>query len=313
MNELMNHGNSEIAILSDLAQEAQHYAKSMVTNLLQLGRVLTEAKPLVKHGQWEQWIQENAGCSNRYAQMFMQAYERFGNNPAISQIKERGKVFKMLALPAGTEEQFLSENNVADMTTKEVEAAVRRVREEMTGELKAEQTARAAAERKVAELVAAPPKIPDSVSAELAEQAEKIKSQAAELARLAETGTAAIDEANKMRKQITALQRELDDQNQMLDEAQQDYDRVRSELLALQSAAAKGDAERAPADELTIDVFASAVRQFIGSCARMPHMGRSFALMSATEKNRYEELLATVESWAKNARYAMNTISDMEG
>lgn len=312
MNELMNRGNGEIAILNDLAQEAQHYAKSMVTNLLQLGRVLTEAKPLVKHGQWEQWIQENAGCSNRYAQMFMQAYERFGNNPAISQIKERGKVFKMLALPTGTEEQFLSENNVADMTTKQVEEAVRRVREEMGASLADERSARKAAERRLAELEAAPPKMPDNIVAELAEKDSTIKAQSDELNRLSENGRIADDEAKKLRAQIAQLEQDLDEQNDMLDEAQREYDSVRAELLNLQSATAKGDAERLPADELTLDVFASAVRQFIGICARLPHMHRTFAAMTMAEKNRYEELLATMESFTQSARDALNTISETE-
>ena len=84
---------------------------------------------------------------------------------------------------------------------------------------------------------------------------------------------------------------------------------MRSELLSLQSVAAKGDAERVPVDELTIDVFASAVRQFIGTCARMPHMGHTFGTMMLSEKNAYDELLRTVEGWAANARQAMNTIA----
>lgn len=312
MNNLMNHKGGEIAILNDLAQEAQHYAKSMVTNLLQLGRVLTEAKPLVKHGQWEQWIQENAGCSNRYAQMFMQAYERFGNNPAISQIKERGKVFKMLSLPTGTEERFIAENNVADMTTKQVEEAVRRVREEMDVSLAHERSARKAAEHRVAELEAAPPRMPDNIAAELAEKESTIKAQSEELNRLAESGKIATDEANRLRAKVSQLEQDLNEQNDMLDEAQKEYDSVRAELLSLQSASAKGDAERIPADELTLDVFASAVRQFIGTCARLPHMHRTFAAMTMVDKNRYEELLATMESFTQSARNALNTISETE-
>ena len=90
MNEITTQNSTEIAVLGGLAQEAQYYAKSIANGIIQLGRVLTEAKPLVKHGEWEQWIRENAGCSVRYAQVFMQAYARFGNNAAVAQIGERG-------------------------------------------------------------------------------------------------------------------------------------------------------------------------------------------------------------------------------
>lgn len=142
MNEITTQNSTEIAVLGGLAQEAQYYAKSIANGIIQLGRVLTEAKPLVKHGEWEQWIRENAGCSVRYAQVFMQAYARFGNNAAVAQIGERGKIFKLLALPAGTEEQFLTDHDVSEMSTREVEEAVRKVREEMRIELDEERKAR---------------------------------------------------------------------------------------------------------------------------------------------------------------------------
>ena len=79
-------------------------------------------------------------------------------------------------------------------------------------------------------------------------------------------------------------------------------------MLNLQSTVAKGDAERTPCDELTADTFAAAVRQFIGTCARMPHMGRTFGMMRPEEYHVYDELLRTVEGWAKDARKALDTI-----
>ena len=305
MNEITTQSSTELSVLGGLAQEAQYYAKSIANGMIQLGRVLTEAKPLVKHGEWENWIRENAGCSVRYAQVFMQAYARFGNNAAVAQIGERGKIFKLLALPAGTEEQFLAENDVSDMSTREVEEAVRKVREE----LDAERRARALAEDQVRELMERPPEVPEEVKAQLKTQADTIASQTGEIQRLADIGRTTIEETNRLRRENAELTREVKEQNELIEEAQRQYDSMRGELLTMQSAAAKGDAERVPVDELTIDVFAGAVRQFIGTCARMPHMGHTFGTMMLSEKNAYDELLRTVEGWASNARQAMNTIA----
>lgn len=305
MNEITTQSSTELSVLGGLAQEAQYYAKSIANGMIQLGRVLTEAKPLVKHGEWENWIRENAGCSVRYAQVFMQAYARFGNNAAVAQIGERGKIFKLLALPAGTEEQFLAENDVSDMSTREVEEAVRKVREE----LDAERRARAMAEDQVRELMERPPEVPEEVKAQLKTQADTIASQTGEIQRLADIGRTTIEETNRLRRENAELTREVKEQNELIEEAQRQYDSMRGELLTMQSAAAKGDAERVPVDELTIDVFAGAVRQFIGTCARMPHMGHTFGTMMLSEKNAYDELLRTVEGWASNARRAMNTIA----
>ena len=95
----------------------------------------------------------------------------------------------------------------------------------------------------------------------------------------------------------------------MLEETQEQYNRAQAELLNAQSAIARGDAERTPASELTLEAFESAVRSFIGAVARMPHMQRAFANMGLATREEYDQLLSTVESWAKGAREAINTCS----
>ena len=304
MDEISVHRGSDLSILDGLAKEAQYFARNAVENMIQLGRVLTEAKPLVKHGEWESWIGENAGCSVRYAQMFMQVYERFGQNPALGQVKERNKVFKLLALPKGQVEAFLRENDVSSMTGREVEEAVRKVREEMNAELRREREMRQAAEEK-----ASAGNVPEEVLAKLKDQEAFIAKQQEELTRAAESGKIALDENQRLRKENSRLQDEIAEQEELINDTQTQYDQMRNELITLQSTAAKGDAERIPADELTAENFAAAVRQFVGSCARMPHMARTFATMSLSERSTYEELLCTVESWAQGARKALEAIN----
>ena len=305
MKDIATQNRTELTVLGGLAQEAQYYAKSIANGMIQLGRVLTEAKPLVKHGEWESWIRENAGCSVRYAQVFMQAYARFGSNESVAQIGERGKIFKLLSLPAGTEEQFLQDNDVAAMTTREVEDAVRKVREELA----TERNAREMAEEQVRELMERPPEVPEEVKAQLKTQAERIASQDGEIQRLADMGRETLEEANRLRRENASLQREVTERDDMLAESQEEYNRLQSDLLNMQSMAAKGDAERMPADALTVDVLAGAVRQFMGTCARMPQMRNRFSAMNLAEKNEWDELLGVIEKWAKDAREAMNTIA----
>jgi regulator of replication initiation timing len=150
--------------------------------------------------------------------------------------------------------------------------------------------------------------VPEEVLEKLKSQEDCIARQEEELARAAENGQIALDENQRLRKENSRLQDEIAEQEELINDAQSQYDQMRNELLTLQSTAAKGDAERIPADELTAENFAAAVRQFVGSCARMPHMARTFATMSLSERNAYEELLCTVESWAQGARKAMESI-----
>lgn len=308
MDGIATTHHSTLTPLHVLAQEARVYSESFVLNTLNLGRVLTEAKKQVKHGEWADWVRENTGgMSVRNAQQFMQAYARFGTKEAFVGI-DKSKMYKMLSLPAGTEDDFVEQNDIANMTSREVEEAVRKVRAEMNAQLAQERKARKDAENRADELERDRDNVPEEVKDSLVQQMNKNSELRQELS-LAEREKRILNqEILNNKREILSLKRDLEDRDEMLAEAQQEHERVRNELLNMQSAAAKGDAERVPVDEFTVDVFASAVRQFVGTCARMPHMRSTFALMMLSEKNAYEELLCTIEGWARDARAALNSV-----
>lgn len=295
MNEIATSVNSSPAILDGLAQEAQYYATSFTNSILQLGRVFCEAKQLVEHGKWMDWVKDNTGFSTRTAQQFMQAYTRFGSNEKARQIGDRSKLVKMLSLPAGTEDDFLENNDVSDMSTREVEEAVRRVREEMQAKIDEANAAREAAENQE-------PELPDEVQKELSRLNGEVD-------RLTITSDDAVKRANELQTANSLLQREISEQNQMMGEAQLEREGLEKELLTLRKQIADGDAERGPVNEFTVDVFEAAVREFIGTCFRMPSMHHVFAKMTNVDKNRYNAYLRTIEKWAADSREALNAIA----
>lgn len=307
MNEIANTQQAGLTPIAVLAEEARIYSESMAMNMLNLGRVFTEAKKQVAHGEWGDWVQRYSGMSARSAQQLMAIYSRFGDKPAFAGV-EKSKMYKMLALPEGTEEAFAEKNDLSAMTSREVEEAVKRVREQANEEIRRERAARKAAEERAEKLSARPPEVPEEVSAALKSKDAMIEQQKQELERIAATGRDSVAEANRLRSDNNRLRRELNENAELLEETQQECNRAQAELLNLQSTVAKGDAERTPCDELTADTFAAAVRQFIGTCARMPHMGRTFGMMRPEEYHVYDELLRTVEGWAKDARKALDTI-----
>lgn len=308
MDGIATTQQNAITPLHVLAQEARVYSESFVLNTINLGRVLTEAKKQVKHGEWADWVRENAGgMSVRNAQQFMQAYARFGDKEAFAGI-DKSKMYKMLSLPAGTEDAFIEQNDVANMSSREVEEAVKKVRAEMNAQLAKERQARKEAEERAEELELQKDKVPDHIMDNIVSQRNKIDELRNEASLSDREKRLLEQEIISKNREILSLKRDLDDRDEMLAEAQQEHERVCAELLNMQSAAAKGDAERVPVDEFTVEVFASAVRQFVGTCARMPHMRGTFAMMMLSEKNAYDELLCTIEAWAHDARAALDTV-----
>lgn len=264
---------NEVSTLNALAVQAQMFVQNARMNLLQLGRVLAEAKPLVAHGEWENWVKTNTNMSKRAAEQYMQAYKKFGLSPEIAQLGTT-KTLKLLPLSEDERKELFSENDVASMSTRQLDEAIakqkgkllKEVRAEVQKELDQEKAARIAAEKKA--------------EAEH-KDGEREKAQ---------------------------LQQDIKERDELIEEQQEDYNRIQAELLDMKSTAAKGDAERMPTDQFTVDAFASAVRNFIGACARMPHMSATFSGMDQNEKMEYDELLRTIEAWATGSRKALDSV-----
>ena len=294
MTELANTQKKEIAVLDNLAMQAKTYIQNARMNLLQLGRVLAEAKPLVPHGEWENWVKTNTSMSKRAAEQYMQAYAEFGLNPQIAELGTT-KTLKLLPLTEDEREKLLSENDVSSMSTRQLDEALRKqkqealkeARQEVQGELEKERTARIAAEQRAKAAKSRPPEVTKELS-------DKLRSHKEQMERLT--------------RENSILKQEIRERDEELEEQQADYNRAQEELLNIKSQVAKGDAERVPTDQLTVDAFASAVRAFIGACARMPHMSATFSAMSQIDKNEYDELLRTVEAWAKDSRKALDSV-----
>ena len=314
--ELANTGTGEISLLNGLALQARTLAQSAAMNMLQLGRVLCEAKPLVQHGEWDTWIRENAYMKRRTAETYMQAYKVFGLNAHIAELGTT-KIMKLLPMNEEEREELLSEHDVSAMSTRQLDEAIRQQKEklvqeartEVQAEIDRERKARIAAEQRADAAERRAPELPPEYAERLKAAEEKAQAQQEFLKQFSKRADE-VDEAwKKTKAENDRLRREIAERDELIEEQQEEYNRTQAELLNVKSSIAKGDAERVPLDSLTPEAFASAVRAFIGTCARMPHMAAAFCSMGDDERQEYDELLRTVESWAKDSRRALDTVT----
>lgn len=307
MQEVNAEHSTQLA-LSTLAAQAQMLSENIAMNMLQLGRVFTEAKQIIPHGQFGTWVQSNTGLSERYAQQFMQAYSRYGENQSYARLG-KSKLIRLLSLPEGEEERFIEEHDVAAMSTREIDEAVKAERAKWQKVVHEAEDARRAAEQQVIDLTHREPEIPDDVFTSIQAKDATIAQQREAMGQMADQSRQLMDEAVSLRSENSTLRQENQEQDAMLKELQDGLDRAQRELLDARSELARGNADRVPADQLTLEAFASAVRQFIGTVARMPHMRASFSTMPYSEKREYDALLATVEHWASDSRTALDSVA----
>ncbi len=100
--------------------------------IITIGRGLIEAKAVLEHGEWLTWLSEKVEFSERQAQRLMRIAREYSNPTLVSDLGAR-KALQLLALPETEREAFLSsthhvdgeEKTVIDMTSRELEKAIR--------------------------------------------------------------------------------------------------------------------------------------------------------------------------------------------
>lgn len=130
---------AEINYIKKKVQEAVIYGS------IEIGEKLCEAKSMVAQGEWGAWLEENVEYSQSTAENLMRLYKEYGGNQESlfdtwTNSQTFGKLsytqhLALLALPFADRQEFAEENNVADMSTRELQQAIRE-REEVQAQLR---------------------------------------------------------------------------------------------------------------------------------------------------------------------------------
>lgn len=158
-----------------------------LTYIFEIGRRLVEAKDLVNHGEWGQYLETEVSYSQDTANKYMRIYREYnvaGAMPNSDTFRnlEFSKAYKLLALPADQRESFAQENDIVHKSTREIDRLIKERDAALAAKEKAEEDAASAiAEKRDLEqvLLDAQNKVATAKSSENAWQAEIDKLNAA--------------------------------------------------------------------------------------------------------------------------------------
>lgn len=128
-------------ITSDILRAKQAGGEAV----LSIGRGLIEAKAVLPHGEWLPWLNEKVEFSERSAQNFMRLAREWSNPQALADLGA-AKALTLLALPETERAAFAAEahlvdgeeKTVIDMTSRQLEQAVRERAEALEAKERAE-------------------------------------------------------------------------------------------------------------------------------------------------------------------------------
>jgi len=116
---------SEINLIKDQT------SKMLLQSSIEIGKRLNEAKEIVDHGKWTEWLAESVSYSQRTATNLIKIYTEYGTNmlenPNSQALADLGytQAVTMLKLDFEEREKFIKENNIEEMSTRDLEAAVK--------------------------------------------------------------------------------------------------------------------------------------------------------------------------------------------
>ena len=133
MNELQN-----TRTLDQVASEIRTITASMLVNIIEIGRRMAEAKEMLPYGEFGNWIKANTDYSLSTANNFMRLFDAYGSQQQslfgaeLEDCQTFGKLsyskaLALLALPdAEARAEFIQENDVENMTTRELQEALKK-------------------------------------------------------------------------------------------------------------------------------------------------------------------------------------------
>lgn len=113
--------------LEQVTQGIRILTAQTAANMCQLGKLLTEAKAMVGHGGWKQYLEEEVSYSQSTANNFMRMYEAYGEFGPNSQTFGNlgaSKALELLALPEGQREEFAESHDVESMSVRELKVQI---------------------------------------------------------------------------------------------------------------------------------------------------------------------------------------------
>lgn len=133
MSNLVVNRTPEV-IAAEINSIKEQTRKVVLYNSIEIGRKLVEAKELVPHGEWGNWLEEAVDYSKSTANNLMKIFEEYGSDQITlldDNLKSQAfgnlnysQAVLLLGLPSDDREKFVEENKVDEMSTRELKKAI---------------------------------------------------------------------------------------------------------------------------------------------------------------------------------------------
>lgn len=135
MNELVKTERTVDTVTLEINTLHRQAQQMMLGYVIEIGKRLVEVKEMLPYGSWGAYLAERTPYSQSTANNFMKIFQEYGDeNLSLFEKGTKSQTFgklsytqalALLALPANEREEFAQENNVEDMSSRQLQEAIR--------------------------------------------------------------------------------------------------------------------------------------------------------------------------------------------
>ncbi|MDP4144140.1 MAG: DUF3102 domain-containing protein [Bacillota bacterium] len=191
MNEMINNEGVKPTtrtvnlIAAEINSIKEQTRKMVLYNSIEIGRRLVEAKSMLSHGEWGEWLEKSVDYSKSTANNLMRIFQEYGSEQ-ITLLTDNAKsqalgnlsytqAIALLGIPSEDRESFVKENDIDSMSTRELQQAIKE-KQELEKRLK-EAEKRAEDEHKAWEAINSSYSKLEKASKKNSKEAEKLKKE----------------------------------------------------------------------------------------------------------------------------------------
>lgn len=237
---------SSAVIATEIRTIVRQTQMIVLQNAMEIGKRLMEAKEIVPHGEWLDYVERECDFSQSTANNMMQLYKEYGNdqqslfggNSQAFVNLPYTKALRLLAVPAEEREEFAAKVDAENISTRELDKAIKERDEAIKAERAARELSAVAQERFEAER---------NRVEQLTNEAEAVRGKVAKNAEEMATLRVQLREAQKAAEDAKAASRQVpeDVMDQLRRDAEANAAEQAQREIAEKLAAAEAKAEKA--------------------------------------------------------------------
>lgn len=147
MTETMTITRTPSVIALEIKTLHTQALRMVLSYIIEIGRRLVEAKDMMPHGEWGNWLENEVSYSQSTAENYMKIFNEYGADQVgfFGDAKSQTlgnlsytKALKLLAVPDEEREEFVQEHDVENISTRELEKIIKERDEALNAKAAAE-------------------------------------------------------------------------------------------------------------------------------------------------------------------------------